>query len=110
MKFMISKMPTQKQPPREVETPWGVTLLLVCLLAPALPVKPLVHTVRDDVPYDRKYEVYDVLQDAHLLPVASLEKGSGYSIPGSGKFRKKIHSPEAKSGPPDPRRAARFTA
>ena len=32
-------------------------MLLVCLLAPALPVKPLVHTVRDDVPYDRKYEV-----------------------------------------------------
>ena len=48
----------------------------MCLLALAVTAKPLAHAVANHARYDRDEESDEDLHGTHLLPVASLEKGS----------------------------------
>lgn len=65
---------TQKANPRRDSRSPGV---LLCLLALAVTVKPLANVEADYTCCDSHKEISEEIQDAHLLSVARLEKGSG---------------------------------
>ena len=52
------------------------TGVLLCLLALAVPVKPLAHVITDCVCCDRHEEHYQDVHSAYLISVAGLEKDS----------------------------------
>lgn len=68
----ISRQLTQKRIPRECQLP-GDSL---CLLTLALTIKPLANVKASYTCYDSQKEIGENFQDAHLLSVARLEKGS----------------------------------
>lgn len=76
-------IPTQNGPPERCRSP-GV---LLCLLALAVPVKPLAHAVADYARSDRHKECDQEFHHTHLLPVARNEKGSGVIVPYSDNLR-----------------------
>lgn len=51
--------------------------VLLCLLALAVPLKPLAHVVANYARYERHKEIDQDFQQVHPLSVASLGKGSG---------------------------------
>ena len=52
----------------------------MCLLALAVSIKPLANTVADYTCCDRDQKVDEEFHSVHLLPVASLEKGSAVIV------------------------------
>ena len=85
---MIPRHPRKSEPPGRVAVSLGVHFAVVCLPALAGAVKPLAYVAGSYARCDRHEEINDMFHGIHLLPVASLEKGSVYSLPDSGKFRK----------------------
>ena len=62
----------------------------MCLLALAVPVKPLADIVADYARSDRHEECGEDFQCVHLLSVARLEKGSEIIVPESDKKNKYV--------------------
>lgn len=83
----ISRQLTQKRIPRECQLP-GDSL---CLLTLALTVKPLANVKASYTCYDSQKEIGENFQDAHLLSVARLEKGSLVILPYFVKFEKHLN-------------------
>ena len=72
---MRSKAHTQK-----AKTPGWPPRGLLCLLALAMSIKPLADKVANYACCERHKETGEDFQATHLLPVASMEKGSGQII------------------------------
>lgn len=63
-------------------------MFILCLLALAVPLKPLAHAVADYARYERHKEFGQNVHGIHPLSVASLGKGSGDIIAEFYKIRK----------------------
>ena len=85
-KPITADVTTQYRAPEGCRPP----VLLLCLLALAVAVKPLAYAVAGYACCDRHKKTNYEFQRIHLLPVARLEKGSDSIVPYSDNMHKHI--------------------